>query len=147
MRGVPGWQLTRCIVTTLLRGAESIRMIYRARRDVFLYFFCILGEGFSGVEKYVVGLRYNFALFFPLNWAVKLENFRLNLRMNSLVVPYWAQKRARVAKKRPILCNMTLWFSSGSFFKRISVFAYYFSAHSESREWWISWEPYFSGTY
>ena len=60
-----------------------------------------------------------FVLFFPLNWAVKLENFRLNLRMNSLVVPYWAQKRARVAKKRPILCNMTVWFSSGSFFKRI----------------------------
>ena len=77
-----------------------------------------------------------FFCFFPLNWAVKLENFRLNLRMNSLVVPYWAQKRARVAKKRPILCNMTVWFSSGSFFKRISVFAYYFSAHSESREWW-----------
>ena len=44
-----------------------------------------------------------FVLFFPLNWAVKLENFRLNLRMNSLVVPYWAQKRARVAKKHPIL--------------------------------------------
>ena len=74
-----------------------------------------------------------FVLFFPLNWAVKLENFRLNLRMNSLVVPYWAQKRARVAKKRPILCNMTVWFSSGSFFKRVSVFAYNFSAHSESR--------------
>ena len=77
-----------------------------------------------------------FFCFFPLNWAVKLETFRLNLRLNSLVVPYWAQKRARVAKKRPILCNMTVWFSSGSFFKRISVFAYYFSAHSESREWW-----------
>ena len=28
---------------------------------------------------------------------------RLNLRMNSLVVHYWAQKCARVAKKRPIL--------------------------------------------
>ena len=38
MRGVPGWQLTRCIVTTLLRGAESIRMIYRARAGAF---FCI----------------------------------------------------------------------------------------------------------
>ncbi len=25
-------------------------------------FFCILGEGFSGFEKYVVGLWYNFAL-------------------------------------------------------------------------------------
>ena len=78
----------------------------------------------------------NFFLFFPLNWAVELETGRLNLRLDSLVVPYWTQKRARVAKKRPILCNMTVWFSSGSFFKRISVFAYYFSAHSESREWW-----------
>jgi len=36
-----------------LRGAESIRMIYRARAGTFfLYFFCILGEGFSGFEKY-----------------------------------------------------------------------------------------------
>ena len=109
---------------------------YWTPQKQYCIFFVFLAKGFSGVEKYVVGLRYNFALFFPLNWAVKLENFRLNLRMNSLVVPYWAQKRARVAKKRPILCNMTVWFSSGSFFKRISVFAYYFSAHSESREWW-----------
>ena len=61
MRGVPGWQLTRCIVTTLLRGAESIRMIYRARRDVFLYFFCILGESFKWGEKYVVGFQNHFA--------------------------------------------------------------------------------------
>jgi hypothetical protein len=25
---------------------------------------------------------------FPLNWAVKLETFRLNLRLNSFGVPY-----------------------------------------------------------
>ena len=29
-----------------------------------------------------------FFVFALVNWAVKLENFRLNLRMNSLVVPY-----------------------------------------------------------
>ena len=65
--GSPGWQLTRCVVPTVLRGAESIRrMIYRARagRTFFCsYFFCILGEGFSvGFENYyVVGLWYTFA--------------------------------------------------------------------------------------
>ena len=30
-----------------------------------MYFFCILGEGFSGFEKYVVGLWYNFAKKIP----------------------------------------------------------------------------------
>ena len=51
MRGVPGWQLTRCIVTTLLRGAESIRMIYRARAGTF---FCIF---FVFLARVSVGLK------------------------------------------------------------------------------------------
>ena len=45
-----------------------------------------------------------FFLFFPFKLGGKLETFRLNLRLNSLVVPCWVQKRARVAKKRPIQC-------------------------------------------
>ena len=62
MRGVPGWQLTRCIVTTLLRGAESIRMIYRARAGTFFcIFFVFLARVSSGVEKYVVGFQNHFA--------------------------------------------------------------------------------------
>ena len=41
---------------TLLRGAESIRMIYHARAwTFFCIFFCFLGEGFRWSEKYVVG--------------------------------------------------------------------------------------------
>jgi hypothetical protein len=51
MRGVPGWQLTLCIVTTLLRGAESIRMIYRARAGTF---FCIF---FVFLARVSVGLK------------------------------------------------------------------------------------------
>ena len=53
MRGVPGWQLTRCIVPTLLRGAESIRMIYRARAGTF---FCIFFEDLNITEQIQHGL-------------------------------------------------------------------------------------------
>jgi hypothetical protein len=51
MRGVPGWQLARCVVSTLLRGAESIRMIYRARAGTF---FCIFLYSWARVS---VGLK------------------------------------------------------------------------------------------
>ena len=52
MRGVPGWQLTRCIVPTLLRGAESIRMIYRARAGTFFcIFFVFLARGSVGLKS------------------------------------------------------------------------------------------------
>ena len=52
MRGVPGWQLTLCIVTTLLRGAESIRMIYRARAGTFFcIFFVFLARGSVGSKS------------------------------------------------------------------------------------------------
>ena len=68
MRGVPGWQLTRCIVTTLLRGAESIRMIYRARAGTFFcIFFVFFARVSSGFENDVVGLWYNFAKKFAKN--------------------------------------------------------------------------------
>ena len=77
MRGVPGWQLTRCIVPTLLRGAESIRMIYRARAGTFFCIFSILGEGFSGFENYVVGLQNDFAIFF-LFCAHQILKFKTN---------------------------------------------------------------------
>jgi len=42
-------------------------MIYRARAGTFFcIFFVFLARVSSGVEKYVVGLRYNFANFFDL---------------------------------------------------------------------------------
>ena len=48
---------------TLLRGAESIRMIYRARAGTFFcIFFVFLARVSSGVEKYVVGFQNHFAL-------------------------------------------------------------------------------------
>ena len=74
MRGVPGWQLTRCIVPTLLRGAESIRMIYRARAGTFFcIFFVFLARVSSGVRSMLWGSR----IILPktkqkikiLNWA------------------------------------------------------------------------------
>ena len=74
MRGVPGWQLNRCIVTTLLRGAESIRMIYRARAGTFFcIFFVFLARVSSGVRSMLWGSR----IILPktkqkikiLNWA------------------------------------------------------------------------------
>jgi hypothetical protein len=74
MRGVPGWQLTRCIVTTLLRGAESIRMIYRARAGMFFcIFFVFLARVSSGVEKYVVGFQNHFANFFIFYFSSSLK--------------------------------------------------------------------------
>jgi len=53
--------LRRALSIYIFTRSRFLVFFSRARRDVFLYFFCILGEGFSGVEKYVVGLRYNFA--------------------------------------------------------------------------------------
>ena len=71
MRGVPGWQLTLCIVTTLLRGAESIRMIYRARAGTF---FCIF---FVFLARVSVGLRsmlWGWGIILP-NKKVKRESW------------------------------------------------------------------------
>jgi len=62
-----------------LRGAESIRMIYRARAGAFFcIFFVFLARVSSGFEKYVVGLWYNFAEFF--------SKFRLELGSNSISI-------------------------------------------------------------
>ena len=54
MRGVPGWQLTRCIVPTLLRGAESIRMIYRARAGTFFCIFCAIAISLNNLKEAVL---------------------------------------------------------------------------------------------